>query len=136
MDELYKRIIQAGYGLYIGTVFVGIIGYADNVLLLAVTLSALNEMLKICESYGSEFDILYNPGKSKCIAFNVNKKLDSGLSASMYNKYIPRVSEIPILGNTLSSDCSDRLDVTEKCADLNARSNSLCYKLFNLPRDM
>ena len=136
MDELYQRLILAGFGLYIGTVFVGILGYADDILLLAATLSTLNDMLKVCEIFGKEFDIMYNPGKSKCIVFNVNKHLDSGLSASMYGRCIPRVTKLPFLGNLISSDCSDGHDVESKCADLNARSNSLVHTLFNLSRNV
>ena len=133
MDELYKKLVLAGFGLYMGTVFMGVIGYADDMLLLATNLYSLNKMLKICEQFGREFDVMYNPTKSKCIVFG-EKKMTT-LTASMYGSIIPKVNELLYLGNLMAADCLDKADVSEKCSDLNSRTNSLVHKFSLLNRN-
>ena len=133
MDELYKKLMLSGLGLCMGTTFMGVIGYADDMLLLATNLHSLNEMLKICEIFGREFDVCYNPTKSKCIVFG-EKKMTT-LTACMYGSIIPKVKELMYLGNLIAADCSDKADVVEKCSDLNSRTNSLVHKFSLLNRD-
>jgi hypothetical protein len=43
---------------------IGIIVFADDILLLANTLKELQEMLKICEDFGKEFQLKWNPTKT------------------------------------------------------------------------
>jgi len=43
------------------------LAYADDIVLLASTASALRKMLAICDSYASEFHIVFNANKSKCL---------------------------------------------------------------------
>ena len=126
MYELYTWLISAGNGLHIGSVFMGVIGYADDMLLLAATIYSLNKMLKTCEDFGRDFDVCYNPTKSKCIVFCEHKRTD--VTACMYNSVIPRVQEINYLGNTISANCSDGADVLEKRADINSRANSFVHR--------
>ena len=127
MDELYRRLADSGFGLYVGTVYFGVVGYADDLLLLAASIYVLNKMLKICEEFGREFDILYNPSKSKYIVFNDSGDNHDSAYPCINDKVIPKYDSIPYLGNTISSDLCDKLDITEKCADLNQRTNGLIH---------
>ena len=56
--------------MYIGNTFSGALSYADDVTLIAPSLQSLKEMIKICEEYAKEFDIQFNPSKSKLMCFN------------------------------------------------------------------
>ena len=60
MDVLYTRLEQAGVGCYIGSLFYGMIGYADDIILLATTILGLNKILEVCYNFGTEFDVTYN----------------------------------------------------------------------------
>ena len=66
---------------------------------------------KICEEFGKEFDIMYNPGKSKCIVFNNSKNEIFDVEVKMDGKVIPWVSEILYLGNTITSQADDKIDI-------------------------
>lgn len=59
---------QAGVGCFIGSNFVGALAYADDLVLVAPSPAALRRMLLICDAYASEYNILFNAKKSKCIA--------------------------------------------------------------------
>jgi len=47
---------------------VGALAYADDIVLLAPTPSAMRRMLKICDDYANEHSIIFNAKKSKCLS--------------------------------------------------------------------
>ena len=67
IDGLLKLLSKAGGGCYIGRYFVGAMAYADDIVLLAPSASALRKMLAICDSYANEYHISFNASKSKCL---------------------------------------------------------------------
>ena len=57
---------MANVGCYVGTLFTGELAYADDIVLLAATASAMRKMLQICDEYAAEFSISFNANKSRC----------------------------------------------------------------------
>ena len=70
MDVLYSKLQDSGLGLHVGTLYYGVIGYADDLLLLASSMCVLQQMINICAEFGNEYDVAYNPTKSKVIVFD------------------------------------------------------------------
>ncbi len=70
VDELLVRLSKSKYGCYVGQVYCGSFGYADDVVLLAPTVFSLNIMLSICSEYAAEYDVLFNADKTKLILCN------------------------------------------------------------------
>ena len=52
-----------------GNHYTGSLGYADDLTVLAPTLSGLQVLIKICERYADEFDIKFNGAKSVYMVF-------------------------------------------------------------------
>ena len=69
VDDLLEKLKNKGIGCHIGNIFVGALGYADDLILLCPSVVGLNEMIKICEDYASEHDVLFNGNKSKYLIF-------------------------------------------------------------------
>lgn len=69
MDGLLTKLANSKYGCYMGGVFAGAFGYADDLKLLAPSVFALHKMAQICESYAQKFDILFNAKKSQVIIY-------------------------------------------------------------------
>jgi hypothetical protein len=69
IDDLLTLLSKAGFGCYIGPVFVGALVYADDIVLLAPTPTALRTMLAICENSAVDFCIRFNSLKTKCSVF-------------------------------------------------------------------
>ena len=69
VDDLLEKLKDSGIGCHIGHIFVGALGYADDLILLCPTVVGLNKMIKICEEYANEHDILFNGKKSKYLIF-------------------------------------------------------------------
>ena len=59
IDGLLCAIRESGVGCYIGHVFVGVLAYADDVTLLALTPQAMRHLLKYVKSMGRGF-LLYS----------------------------------------------------------------------------
>ena len=47
------------------TIFTGALAFADDVVLISPTVSAMSKMLNICEHLSKEYKVSFNPDKSK-----------------------------------------------------------------------
>jgi len=63
----------SGIGCYIGLNFCGALAYANDIVLIAPTVSAMCKMLSVCETFTARFDIQFNMQKSKCMMVSVRK---------------------------------------------------------------
>jgi hypothetical protein len=74
IDGLLQAMSNAGAGCFIGNTFVGALAYADDIVLLAPSATALGIMLTICDSYASDYSIIFNASKSKCLVVLPNSR--------------------------------------------------------------
>ena len=51
-------------------VFVGMMGYSDDVIILAASVMNMNMMLSVTSKFGNEFDVKFNPEKTELLTFN------------------------------------------------------------------
>ena len=75
VNGLFEKLRSRRSGCWLGLTYLGILGYADDNLLLAPSRQALQEMLLTCELYAREHNLQFstnvNPAKSKtkCLSF-------------------------------------------------------------------
>ena len=62
--DILNMLKDYGVGCYWDGVFVGALGYADDIILLAPCPSALQLMLKMCESFASSYGLIFNASKT------------------------------------------------------------------------
>jgi len=67
-----RRLSNANIGCFIGSNYAGALAYADDLVLLAPTASALRKMLAICDVYAAEYSMSFNAQKSKCLVILSN----------------------------------------------------------------
>ena len=67
VDELLARLARSKAGCYIGNVYAGSLGYADDMLLLAPTLHSLKTLLRVFTEFADEYHVIFNPDKTKFI---------------------------------------------------------------------
>jgi len=116
-DVLINRLTQSGYGCYIGLVFLAVCVYADDIVLLAPTATAMRHLLSICNIFATHFDVIFNAQKTKCIFF------DSAVSHLSYplptfyvgNNVIEYVDSWPHLGHILSNNWKCDNDDIKRC---------------------
>jgi hypothetical protein len=56
-DVLIDRLTQLGQGCHIGLVFLAVMVYADDIVLLAPTASAMRQLLSVCDFFAEDFDV-------------------------------------------------------------------------------
>ena len=128
MDDLIIMLRKSGVGCHVGGVFCGVVGYADDLCLLAPNRRAMEVMLQVCEDYARnnnlEFSTDPDPkkSKSKCIFMQGIKKLPKPANLKLYGVDLPWVKTANHLGHELSEECSMVVDMQQKRADFIQKS--------------
>ena len=102
MDTLFAQLKSSGSGCHIGNTFMGAVGYADDVALLAPSLQALHKMLGICDSFGNDYSVLFNIEKYQLLHYSNGKELISGIWHN--NIFIERSMYANHLGNIVGPE--------------------------------
>ena len=79
-NGIFQELRRSNIGCFIGRNYVGVLGYADDLYLIAPCIDALQEMLSICERYAADHNLKFstdpNPNKSKtkCMAYQQKER--------------------------------------------------------------
>ena len=63
IDPLINKIRNSGVGCKIGFLVSNVFVYADDLIILSPTITALKHLVNICEDYGRDFELKFNPDK-------------------------------------------------------------------------
>jgi len=91
--------------------FVGIVMYADDIILLSASVVDLQEMLVICNSEGINLGLKFNPTKSKCILVGPNLNIKPA-DLFLGSFQLPWVNELSYLGITFLKAKSFLIDLS------------------------
>ena len=133
VDNLLHLLSRAGVGCQIGYHFVGALAYADDITLIAPTATAMRTMLRICDIFAAEFDVLFNASKSKWLAIIPNSRhslSDIIKDCSFYvgGNHIDLVDKFIHLGHVISSSLADNDDIEARKSDFTAQVNNMsCF---------
>lgn len=133
IDNMLKSLAEAGVGCFFGTHFVGALAYADDVVILAPTATAMRRLLAHCDDYAHEYNISFNASKSKfmIIVPSSRRRLSDEISKCSFfigNKLIEQVDSFAHLGHVLSSKLTDDADITrQRMHFINQTNNVICY---------
>ena len=92
IDELLVTLERLRTGCYI--YFVGALCYADDIVLLAPSPSALHILLSECECFSRDSELNFNASKTQLICFHLKKNL---MVCSVFFGHIPSVIVYTIL---------------------------------------
>ena len=130
IDDLIKELRRKRTGCWITDNFVGVIIYADDIVLLSPSLDGLQDMLDTCNMYAIQHNLTFsindNPAKSKtkCMAFLKNKRQLRELSLN--DKNLPWVNSLKHLGTTVTNEFNrTSQDTIEKRGQYIAKNNEL-----------
>ena len=133
IDDLIKELRRNRDGCWMKNDFVGIIVYADDIVLLCPSIDGLQNMVNTCLRYAKTHNLTFstheNPTKSKtkCMAFlQKNRELKN---INLNGKPLPWVESVKHLGTTITTTntglCSLDQDLVEKRACYIAKNNEL-----------
>ena len=89
------------------------IGYADGVILLSHSIHGLEDLVKICEQFASEYGVTFNAKKTRCICFGRHDNVELR-QICVNGQQIMWVDKVKYLGNVLTTDLTDTADVVYK----------------------
>jgi len=133
IDDLLGLLSNANIGCFIGNNYVGTLAYADDLVLLAPSASALRKMLAICDAYAAEYCMSFNAQKSKCLVILSNscRYLRPLLLDNVFyigGKPIDFVSSFPHLGHTITDTLDDGPDISKRLGNFIGQVNDvLCF---------
>ena len=128
LDDLLKKLRKLGVGCHMGGMWVGAAGYADDLILLAPSRTAMQQMLNVCIAYAVQHNLQFstNPvaamSKTKCIYMCGQSNPNYPAPLKLGNHDLPWVEHANHLGHELHQLCSMEYDANVKRARFNAES--------------
>jgi hypothetical protein len=127
--EAILAVVNTRIGCNIGGVMVNILAYADDLVLLAPSWDALQELIIILELNMNDIDVQCNTDKTVCMVFN--PKCRSRIVASYFpiilfdKQPLQFVSEFRYLGHIINNEFKDDNDIKREIRNLFMRTNLL-----------
>ena len=124
LDDLLKELRYYGLGCHMGGLWIGAVAFADDLLLMSPSRSAMAAMLKVCEDYGIRLNLTFStdidPAKSKSKAIFMTgpklKKVKKPTPLYLYDQILPWVSHATHLGHELHENGDQSFDCRIKRA--------------------
>ena len=135
IDDLFSILRRKKTGCWVNGEFVGLLGYADDLLLLAPSRDALQEMISSCEEFASNANLAFSTHalpkkcKTKCMSFLRDKRDVKNIILN--GKELPWVTTAKHLGSKIT-DCPGALsnDLMEKRATFINKVNELNQEFY------
>jgi hypothetical protein len=138
IDGLITILRRSGLGCRIDSFYYGVLGYADDLLLMSASRTGLQAMVSMCEKFAKlrklKFSTNDDPVKSKTkyLIFSKVKSARTNVAPIILNgDPLPWVDSVKHLGNILDYENSMKKDCITKRGNLVGKVNSL-FQDFNL----
>ena len=127
MDDLSIHLNSSGIGGYIGTAFINHLYYADDLCLISLSSSGIQQFSYICNEYAAEHQLIYNGSKSFFLCFKRKDLKISSPTIFLDQSKTPLVTQCRYPGTTISIKNSD-LDLKRQMRKMYANANLLLRK--------
>ena len=137
VDDLSNRLNVCRVGYFMNDIYVNNIMYADDLVILAPSTAGLNKLLRICELFAKEHDMLFNAKKSAILKL-LHKNLQNATlpSFKLNGDVISEVESTKYLGQFITNDLSDNLDIERQCKKLYIQGNIIMRKFYMCSLDV
>ena len=127
LDELLLKLESIGVGCFWKSHHAGALAYADDIVLLAPSASALRILLATCESHGTCLGLHFNPLKTQLINFRLGTSDFQSSNPNFFfcGSSLQFSSTVLHLGNKLKYNLCDDEDIVLKSRYLSRAANSL-----------
>ena len=125
VNPLLIRLQNCKQGCFMGNICANAFAYADDVIILAPTCTALNNLIAICESYATEYKVCYNPDKCTLLIFTSKESYDfyfNNVKIFICGTKVTNVKSEKHLGHIFNSTCN-LIDIQPVIRDIKVRTN-------------
>ena len=113
---------------YIGHLSYAGVGYADDVGLLAPSVQALQKLIRVCEDFARDYNVLFNAKKTVCMRVGFSGEPPTRV-VTLNGAAVMWKQRIKHLGNIITSDLNDKCDIEYKKGVFISHVNRLNNKL-------
>ena len=137
IDDLSNNLMNTSIGCYIHNTCFNHICYADDLVVLAPSPVALQELLNVCEDYAIDYEMLFNARKTVCMKFvpRLFHKIKNP-SIHLSGNELNFVNTHKYLGNIISSNSLDDDDIKRQIRSTYTQGNLLVRKFRNCSEDV
>ena len=125
VDDLLLNLRRLGIGCFWNSLFAGALCYADDLVLLAPSPSALRLQLQCCEQFALSHAIKFNASKTQLIRFGLAPSCSCRTRISFLGQLLPFQNSVCHLGHLISSDLSDSEDINLKAREMTRKANCI-----------
>ena len=104
IDPLMSKLNKAKQGCYIGDICANAFAYADDIVILSPSCSALRCLIAICECFAKDYDIIFNPDKCTLLIFSNSVFRKTNANIMLCGKQVKIVSKEKHLGHVFSTE--------------------------------
>ena len=116
--ELINMLSQQDIGCHYGPYFCGVLGYADDIVLLSPSPCGLRCQLTTCETFASSFNLTFNSSKSQLICFSKVKNSIPLNSFTFNGEHLQAVSSVTHLGHRYTQTLDNFDDIQLATSDI------------------
>ncbi len=129
MDELSMKLSQCKTGCMVGDSLINHLIYADDLVIMSPYSAGLQQLLKVCSSYGDQYDIMFNPKKSVILIAKAKEDQKQKFpSFLLSDRSLDVVKRVRYLGHIINEDLCDDDDIQRQCCKLYAQANMLARR--------
>ena len=125
LDELLQRLSTVDIGCYVGhrSLYIGSLCYADDIALLAPSPSALRILLRECELFATDHNLIFNAAKTQLICFRSSPKVKCIGKFSFSGHLLEFSDTVTHLGHVLYCSLDDSDDIKRATLEMCKKAN-------------
>ena len=128
IDPLISKLNSTKQGCFIGGICANAFAYADDIVILSPSCSALRILILICESFAKEYEIIFNPDKCSLLIFSESEFRKNNANIMFCGKSVRCVTKEKHLGHEFSSNfchTSNLVSIDSVIRDMKVRTNAI-----------
>ena len=99
VEPMLKRLNKTKVGCHVGNLCANAFAYADDLVILSPSCTALNEMINVCELYAQEYKLKFNPEKCTLLIFSDSDFYFNNVNITICGSRIRNIKYENHLGN-------------------------------------
>ncbi|CAL4117868.1 unnamed protein product [Meganyctiphanes norvegica] len=119
---------DANEGCFIGNLCANAFAYADDIVLLSFSCTALRNLISICEAYAEDHEIRFNPDKCTLMIFSNLKNVDEYVNIMLCGSRIRNIANEKHLGHVFDTGFNNSLNlinIENVIRDMKVRTNTI-----------
>ena len=126
IEPLLSKLNATKQGCYIGNICANAFAYADDIVILSPSCSALRQLILICEKFANDYNVRFNPDKCTLLIFSTSDFIKNNVNIILCGTKVRTVTDEKHLGHIFSSEYGQTFNlikIDNVIRDMKVRTN-------------